>query len=151
MCKGIRIETFCFWIFSSFVRDTDNKVHGVSMGPTWVLSAPHGPHVGPMNLGRYNRLPSTARYSWIQLSVSIPHSLGDRAVNHLCALPMDYGWAALFGRHFCSDCLRDGIGSSEWLQTVVMGTVTLLTIMPKWKLLWRISAIKGMYNTAIFH
>ena len=28
----------------------DSKVHGVNMGPTWVLSAPDGPHVGPMNL-----------------------------------------------------------------------------------------------------
>ena len=27
----------------------DSKVHGASMGPTWVLSAPDGPHVGPMN------------------------------------------------------------------------------------------------------
>ena len=28
----------------------DSKVHGVNMGPTWVLSASDGPHVGPMNL-----------------------------------------------------------------------------------------------------
>ena len=28
----------------------DNKVHGSNMGSTWVLSAPGGPHVGPMNL-----------------------------------------------------------------------------------------------------
>ena len=28
----------------------DSKVHGVNMGPNWVLSAPDGPHVGPMNL-----------------------------------------------------------------------------------------------------
>ena len=28
----------------------DNKFHGANMGPTWVLSAPDGPHVGPMNL-----------------------------------------------------------------------------------------------------
>ena len=28
----------------------DSKVHGAYMGPTWVLSAPDGPHVGPMNL-----------------------------------------------------------------------------------------------------
>ena len=28
----------------------DNKVHGANMGPTWVLSAPDGPHVGTMNL-----------------------------------------------------------------------------------------------------
>ena len=28
----------------------DSKVHGTNMGPTWVLSAPDGPHIGPMNL-----------------------------------------------------------------------------------------------------
>ena len=28
----------------------DNKVHGANMGPTWVLSAPNEPHVGPMNI-----------------------------------------------------------------------------------------------------
>ena len=28
----------------------DSKVHGTNMGPTWFLSAPDGPHVGPMNL-----------------------------------------------------------------------------------------------------
>ena len=27
----------------------DSKVHGANMGPTWVLPAPYGPHVGPMN------------------------------------------------------------------------------------------------------
>ena len=28
----------------------DSKVHGANMEPTWVLLAPDGPHVGPMNL-----------------------------------------------------------------------------------------------------
>ena len=28
----------------------ESKVHGANMGPNWVLSAPDGPHVGPMNL-----------------------------------------------------------------------------------------------------
>ena len=28
----------------------DSKDHGANMGPTWVLSAPGGPCVGPMNL-----------------------------------------------------------------------------------------------------
>ena len=37
----------CYIIISSF---PDSKVHGVNMGPIWVLSAPDGPHVGPMNL-----------------------------------------------------------------------------------------------------
>ena len=28
----------------------DSKIHGDNMGATWVLSAPDGLHVGPMNL-----------------------------------------------------------------------------------------------------
>ena len=28
----------------------DSKVHGANMGPTWVLSAPGGSHVGHVNL-----------------------------------------------------------------------------------------------------
>ena len=28
----------------------DSKVHGANMGPTWVLSAPGGPHGGLINL-----------------------------------------------------------------------------------------------------
>ena len=32
------------------VTNPDSKVHGANMGPTWVLSAPDRPHVGPMNL-----------------------------------------------------------------------------------------------------
>ena len=31
-------------------QDPDSKLHGDNMGPTWVLSAPDGSHVGPMNL-----------------------------------------------------------------------------------------------------
>ena len=27
----------------------DSKVHGANMGSTWVLSAPDGHHVGPLN------------------------------------------------------------------------------------------------------
>ena len=33
-----------------FSMHPDNKGHGANMGPTWVLSAPGGPHVGPMIL-----------------------------------------------------------------------------------------------------
>ena len=28
----------------------DSKVHGANMGPTWILTAPDGPHDGPRNL-----------------------------------------------------------------------------------------------------
>ena len=36
---------------NNFIYNTypESKVHGANMGPTWVLSAPDGPHVGPMN------------------------------------------------------------------------------------------------------
>ena len=37
------------YIMSWFIFP-DNSVHGVNMRSTWVLSAPDGPHVGPMNL-----------------------------------------------------------------------------------------------------
>ena len=33
-----------------FNRDPDSNVYGANMGPTWVLSALDGPHVGPMTL-----------------------------------------------------------------------------------------------------
>ena len=33
-----------------FHANPNSKVHGANMGPTWVLSAPDGPHVRPMNL-----------------------------------------------------------------------------------------------------
>ena len=42
----------------------DNKVHGASMGPTWVLSAPDGPHVDPMNLTIRAGLSSYPGYFW---------------------------------------------------------------------------------------
>ena len=39
----------------------DSKVHGANMGPTWVLSAPRGPHVGPMNLAIWDASPLHVR------------------------------------------------------------------------------------------
>ena len=45
------------WMFYCLMRYAytawnipDSKVHGANLGPTWVLSVPDGPHVGPMNL-----------------------------------------------------------------------------------------------------
>ena len=36
--------------FHKHCANPDSKVQGANMGPTWVLLAPDGPHVGPMNL-----------------------------------------------------------------------------------------------------
>ena len=41
----------------------DSKVYGANMGPTWVLSAPDGPHVGPMNLAIRDILSLSKAYS----------------------------------------------------------------------------------------
>ena len=41
----------------------DSKVHGDNMGPTWVLSAPDGPHGGPMNLAIRDYLCGLSRES----------------------------------------------------------------------------------------
>ena len=38
------------WLMPQWLSHPDSKVHGANMGPTWLLSAPDGPHVGPMNL-----------------------------------------------------------------------------------------------------
>ena len=41
----------CWWICCHWLQhNPDSKVHGANMGPTWVLVAPDGPHVGPMKL-----------------------------------------------------------------------------------------------------
>ena len=63
----------------------DSKVHGANMGPTWVLSAPDGPHVRPMNLAirapitsyRFNNMESVpmswCRHDNCQISPGSPH------------------------------------------------------------------------------
>ena len=40
----------CIWMGTAVKCNPDSKVHGANIGPTWVLSAADGPHVGPMNL-----------------------------------------------------------------------------------------------------
>ena len=46
-CRLFRRSTLCN---GTKQQTPDSKVHGANMRPTWVLSAPDGPHVGPINL-----------------------------------------------------------------------------------------------------
>ena len=50
----------------------DSKVHGANMGPTWVLSAPDGPHIGPMNLAIkvIHRTPLLSNISFLSVHIS---------------------------------------------------------------------------------
>ena len=45
----------------------DRTVHGAIMGPTWVLSAPDRPHVGPMNLAIRDYI--TTKWAWEEACV----------------------------------------------------------------------------------
>ena len=60
------------------------KVHGANMGPTWVLSAPDGPVVGPMNLA---------------IRVSICNNRGCLWEN--CEKKTCFGWIVFFVRTVC--------------------------------------------------
>ena len=33
-----------------YQHSPDSNIHGANMGPIWVLSAPDGPDIGPMNI-----------------------------------------------------------------------------------------------------
>ena len=54
---------------ASFNRGPDSKVHGANMGPTWVLSAPDGPHIGPMNLVIRGQMEKMALHIYLQYHV----------------------------------------------------------------------------------
>ena len=47
LCRGRWVQTLHEMLMATY---SDSKVHMAHMGPTWVLSAPGGPHVGPMDL-----------------------------------------------------------------------------------------------------
>ena len=42
----------------------DIKVRGANMRPTWVLSAPSGPHIGPINLAIRDIIITALWYQW---------------------------------------------------------------------------------------
>ena len=58
----------------------DSKVHGANMGPTWVLSAPCGPHVGPMNLTIWVRMAANQGV-WYNLCGSLDMQASNTAMS----------------------------------------------------------------------
>ena len=76
----------------------DSKVHGANMGPTWVLSAPIGPHVGPMNLAiRVNTVAT------VSANVLSPNGVGrstGATTNDLYSVSLPFNSCSLSRRHF---------------------------------------------------
>ena len=61
---------------TDFINNPDSKVHGANIRPTWVLLAPDGPHVGPMNLAiresiilTHMAYPGASYLHWLMLSL----------------------------------------------------------------------------------
>ena len=66
LCKSYRITVYRtpgWWGLSRQHRDPDSKVNVANVAPTWVLSAPGRPHVGPMDVAIRARIPLRADIS----------------------------------------------------------------------------------------
>ena len=51
--------------------EPDSKVHGANKGPIWVLSAPDGTHVGPMNFAIWGCIPKrTCLVLWLDIKIT---------------------------------------------------------------------------------
>ena len=87
---GYRVERWhcvkSWWLFGSTKSYPDSKVHETYMGPTWVLSAPGGHHVGPMNLA---------------IRVTLHHSLSLMASSQRrSVMPKEVSWDSILS-HCC--------------------------------------------------
>ena len=69
------VMTWCCWrqaLDQPLMTHPDSKIHGANMGPTWVLSAPDGPHVGPTNLAiRHIMLPCDVTRQWVDYELTM--------------------------------------------------------------------------------
>ena len=57
-------------LICSGMKVPDSKVHGANMGPTWVLSAPDGPHIDPMNLAIWGVSAQESTINWISIKTT---------------------------------------------------------------------------------
>ena len=60
----------------------DSKVHVANMGPTWVLSAQGGPHIGPMNLAIIDYMDSVNFGNGTSDTDGNFHTQSDKMSNH---------------------------------------------------------------------
>ena len=116
-------------MFNNRSSTPDSKDLGANMGPTWGLSAPDGPHVGPMNLAI--RCPPKQYVTSIQAIVTrcckCTHSntYSCAVVAVLCCL--DGFVISLAKRHMTGRELRcDGCGSLHFSRHVVTLLISII-------------------------
>ena len=94
----------------------DSKVHGANMGPTWVLSAPDGPHVGLMNLAIRN-----------MLSCSKPHPTAASCRGIQCGLPFTNLTREIFIQQFLTRMHRAAVHVLSITETSISPKQTYTT------------------------
>ena len=76
----------------------DSKVHEANMEPTWVLSAPDGPHVGPMNLAIRDvssfseKMPQNITSSLMHLLTCLDGNIYANSYLIIACLVTRFGW-----------------------------------------------------------
>ena len=120
--------TFSIMIGMLLYDYPDSKVHGTNMGPTWGLSAPDGPHVGPMNLAI--KVWFFIFHSWRALHLHVFHAFAGPALR--CTADCD---ALLY---LCSDwdASKCHVRRTFWLcqkEFFYKAMVDVLLILKFWK------------------
>ena len=89
------VLSLAVWPNSQFRMTTlpDNKFHGANMGPTWILSVPDGPHVGPVNLAIRADIHNVKRTFWFYVCagvvVNTSVSIYWGRVTHICVTKLN--------------------------------------------------------------
>ena len=97
----------------------DSKVHGTNMGPTWVLSAPDGPHIGPINLA---------------IRVAFRHQRND-GIWHRCRQGRAK-WPVLSGRWSAFLCIRATCSSFFFTSASIGSDMHWLVWLVPLKIIW---------------
>ena len=167
----LTLTTMCtfFFLFWGLIVSPDKKVHGANMGPTWVLSAPDGPHVGPMNLViKVNSSCLTSHFRWpfpffplssCQARKAVAPQAGQSRPN--CRFTCGSAsintrkrssWASPEATKIRQHCdARAALSARRRLvcNTQVLGNLSQKTITQRVELIGRWSLIKGKVNMII--
>ena len=132
----------------------DSKVHGANMGPTWVLSAPDGPHVGPMNFAI--REFHCNMFLGFRLRVIIWHWTGNKLLSesmmsslqmHICVGQVLM--CSIYINGLAQDCSNYIANALELLQHCTKPSIWSIDISHPWKkfvrLIWCMISTFNMF------